>query len=138
MKNINYYFNHETKEIIITKAFLKDSSVIGSAAYKELLKLKTDWSDYTIKVREIKKNDSKKKYKGLTIEEMRRFVATRSEEELKLFDKACVIAENKQGKYAIMKKWFLNKYQKDYDEELENLKLEKELEEIEEDLENVG
>ena len=115
MKNNRYEFNHEAKEIIITKAFAKESSVIGSSAYKELLRLKKDWSDYTIK-------------------EMRRFLATVGENDLKLFDKACAIAEGKQGKYAIMKKWFLNKYQEAYEKELENLKLVEELASIESEI----
>ena len=134
MKNNRYEFNHEAKEIIITKAFAKESSVIGSSAYKELLRLKKDWSDYTIKVREIKKKENKKSFKGLTIKEMRRFLATVGENDLKLFDKACEIAEGKQGKYAIMKKWFLNKYQEAYEKELENLKLVEELASIENEI----
>ena len=39
-----------------------------------------------------------------------------------------VLRPAKQGKYAVIKKWFLDHYQKEYDMELENLKLEKELE----------
>ena len=123
-------FNHATKEIIITKAFEMEANEIGSAAYNELVRIRKDFPDYTIKRKEIAKRENKKSFKGLTIEEMKRFLATVGEEDVKLFEKVCEIAESKQGKYPVVKKWFLNNYQEAYEKELENLKLEKELEEL--------
>ena len=123
-------FNHVAKEVIITKAFEKAANTIGSNEYNEIVKIRRDFPDYTIKRKEIEVNKSKQTYKGLTLEEMKRFVATRSEKEVELFEKVCKIADSKQGKYAVIKKWFLNNYQKAYDKELENLKLVAELEEI--------
>lgn len=123
-------FNHATKEIIITRAFETEANEIGSAAYNELVRIRKDFPDYTIKRKEITKRENKKSFKGLTIEEMKRFLATVGEEDVKLFEKVCEIAESKQGKYPVVKKWFLNNYQEAYEKELENLKLEKELEEL--------
>lgn len=123
-------FNHATKEIIITRAFETEANEIGSAAYNELVRIRKDFPDYTIKRKEIAKRENKKSFKGLTIEEMKRFLATVGEEDVKLFEKVCEIAESKQGKYPVVKKWFLNNYQEAYEKELENLKLEKELEEL--------
>lgn len=131
-------FNHATKEIIITKVFETEANVIGSAAYDELVKVRKDFPDYTIRRKEITKKENKKSFKGLTIDEMKRFVATVGEEEVKLFEKVCEIAENKQGKYAVIKKWFLNNYQEAYEKELENLKLESELAELEAELEEAA
>ena len=74
---------------------------------------------------------------GLTIEEMRRFIGTRSEEEVFLFEKVVTIAKHKKGSYAITKKWFLNKYKEAYDKELEALKLEMEIDELESELEDI-
>lgn len=131
MKKLNRInFNHATKEIIITKAFETEANEIGSAAYNELVRIRKDFPDYTIKRKEITKKENKKSFKGLTIDEMRRFLSTVGEADVKLFERVCEIAEGKQGKYAVIKKWFLNNYKKAYEEELENLKLEKELEEI--------
>ena len=48
------------------------------------------------------------------------------------------IAEGKQGKYAVIKKWFLNNYKEAYEKEIENLKLESELAELEEELKEVA
>ncbi len=130
MKTNGVSFNHAAKVIIITKAFEKAANNIGSTEYNELVKIRRDFPDYTIKRKEIEKNTSKQSYKGLTVKEMKRFIATRSEKEVELFDKVCEIAKNKQGKYAVIKKWFLDNYQKVYEKELENLKLVAELEEI--------
>lgn len=130
MKTNGVSFNHAAKVIIITKAFEKAANNIGSTEYNELVKIRRDFPDYTIKRKEIEKKTSKQTYKGLTVKEMKRFIATRSEKEVELFDKVCKIADSKQGKYAVIKKWFLDNYQKEYDKELENLKLAAELEEI--------
>ena len=130
MKTNGVSFNHVAKEVIITKAFEKAANRVGSNEYNELVKIRRDFPDYTIRRKEIEKNTSKQTYRGLTVKEMKRFIATRSEKEVELFEKVCKIADSKQGKYAVIKKWFLDNYQKEYDKEIENLKLAAELEEI--------
>ena len=131
-------FNHATKEIIITKAFETEANVIGSAAYDELVRIRKDFPDYTIRRKEIAKKDNKKSFKGLTVDEMRRFLSTIGEADVKLFERVCEIAEGKQGKYAVIKKWFLHNYKEAYEKELENLKLERELDELAAELEDVA
>lgn len=132
MKNTttNYTINAAAKEIEITKKFEKAASVYNSNEYKQLVALMNDLPTFTIKVKEIKKKAGKKSYKGLTINEMRRFVSTRSEKELFVFEKVLEVAKHKNGSYAITKKWFLNKYKEAYEAELEAYGIEKELEEL--------
>ena len=132
MKNTtaNYTIDAAKKEIIITKKFEKAANVIGSNEYKDLVTLMKDFPDFKIKVKEIKKKANKKTYNGLTIEEMKRFISTRTNEEVLLFEKVVTIAKHKKGSYAITKKWFLNKYKEAYDMELEALKLEKEINDL--------
>ena len=130
MKTNGVSFNHAAKEIIITKAFEKAANKIGSTEYNELVKIRRDFPDYTIRRKEIAKKDNKKSFKGLTVDEMRRFLSSIGEADVKLFEKVCEVAENKQGKYAVIKKWFLNHYKEAYEKELENLKLERELDEL--------
>ena len=130
MKTNGVTFNHAAKEIIITKAFEKAANKVGSTEYNELVKIRKDFPDYTIRRKEIEKNTSKQSHKGLTVKEMKRFISTRDEKEVVLFERVCEIAENKQGKYAVIKKWFLNNYKDEYEKEIENLKLVAELEEI--------
>lgn len=103
MKNTttNYTINAAAKEIEITKKFEKAASVYNSNEYKQLVALMNDLPTFTIKVKEIKKKAGKKSYKGLTINEMRRFVSTRSEKELFVFEKVLEVAKHKNGSYAI-------------------------------------
>ena len=133
MKNntTNYTINAAKKEIIITKKFEKAANSIGSREYNELVVLMKDFPTFSIVVKEIKKSTSKKTYNGLTIEEMKRFIGTQSEEEVILFERVVAIAKHKKGSYAITKKWFLNKYKDAYEKELESLKIEEELESLE-------
>ena len=136
MKNTatNYTINAAKKEIIITKKFEKAANDIGSSEYKDLVTLMKDFPDFQIKVKEIKKKTNKKTYNGLTIEEMKRFISTKTDEELILFEKVVAIAKHKKGSYAITKKWFLNKYKEAYDMELEALKLKMEIDDLEKEI----
>lgn len=139
MKNTttNYSINAAKKEIIITKKFEKAANVIGSNEYKELVTLMKDFPNFEIKVKEIKKKANKKTYGGLTIEEMKRFISTRTEEEVILFEKVVTIAKQRKGSYAITKKWFLSKYKEAYDNELAALKLEMEIDELENEIDEL-
>ena len=136
-EGVNDYLTRLRKYHKIELIELSDSNIeteaneIGSAAYNELVRIRKDFPDYTIRRKEIAKKENKKSFKGLTIDEMKRFLTTVGKEDLELFEKVCKIAENKQGKYAVIKKWFLNNYQEAYEKELENLKLESELAELE-------
>lgn len=139
MKNTttNYTINAAKKEIIITKKFEKAANIIGSNEYKELVTLMKDFPNFEIKVKEIKKKANKKTYSGLTIEEMKRFVASRTQEEVILFEKVVTIAKQKKGSYALTKKWFLKNYKEAYDNELAALKLEMEIDELENELDEI-
>lgn len=120
MKNntANYTIKIATKEIEISRRFEKAANVIGSNEYNTLITLMNDFPQFKVTVKEIKKNKNKKSYKGLTIKEMDRFVSTRTEEEIQAFNNVKAIAREKQGTYAIIKKWFLDRYKEDYENEV--------------------
>ena len=63
MKTTGINFNHAEKEIIITKAFEKAANRVGSNEYNELVKIRRDFPDYTIRGKEIEVNKSKQAYK---------------------------------------------------------------------------
>lgn len=128
-----YTFNHPAKKILISKRFSNAAEKINSTEYKELVKLITDFPTYTIEVVEFKKNTNKLSYKGLTIDQMRRFIQTQSNEEAELFEKVIKIAKNKTSPYSVIKKWFLKRYKEAYLNEVENAaldELETELDEL--------
>ena len=129
----NYTFNHADKKIYISKRFSNAAETFNSTEYKQLVELVKDFPTYEIEVVEIKKKQNKVSYKGLSLDEMRRFVKLQSEEEAELFEKVIKIAESKPSSYPVIKKWFLKKYREAYLNELENAtinKLEAELDEL--------
>ena len=68
---------------------------------------------------------------------MKRFVATVGNDEASLFDKVIAIAQNKTSPYAVIKKWFLNKYKEAYLNEIANTQneiLEAELDELDNEI----
>ncbi len=122
-KTTDYTINFETEEIIITKKFGKAASQIGTPEFKVMQQLRKEFTGFSFAYKTIEKKENKKSYKGLSIDEMKRFLANRTEEEQEMFEKVLAIAENKQGKYAIVKKWFLDRYKEAYSEEVAVLKV---------------
>lgn len=116
MKNTrNYTINFAAKEIIVTKKFNKAAGVYGSAEYVIMTGLMKDFPEFTITVREIDKKENKVSYEGLTIYKMQavvEFVADKESSEL--FQKQIKVYEGEKGKYATIKKLFLNSYKEAY------------------------
>lgn len=123
MKNTKgYEINFEAREIIITKKFSKAAGTIGTTEYMEMRTLRNDYGDYRIVIKTIEKKENKVAYKGLSLDEMERFLkANRSQEELELFNKVVKLQEGNKGKYAAIKKWFLSNYKEVYKTEFEEL-----------------
>lgn len=124
--NKGYRIDHAEMTITITKKFAKEASQIGTDAFKEMQMLRRECEGYKVVYKTIEKNDKKESFSGLSIKEMRRFLASRSEAELETFNKVVDIASCKQGKYAIVKKWFLDNYKEEYKAEIANIKAQKE------------
>ena len=118
IKNTNYTINFETEEIIITKKFGKAASQIGTPEFKVMQQLRKEFVGFSFAYKTIEKKENKKSYKGLSIDEMTRFISNRAEEEQEMFKKVLAVAANKQGKYSIVKKWFLDNYKEAYSEEI--------------------
>lgn len=123
MKNSKgYEINFAAKEIIITKKFSKAAGIVGSEEYLAMVTLRKDFEDFSIKIRSIEKKENKVSYKGLSIEEMKRFLRdNKSQDDQDLFEKVLRLQEGKRGKYATIKKWFLDRYKEDYANELDEL-----------------
>lgn len=123
MKNTTgYEVNFAAKKIIITKKFSKAAGVVGSNEYLDMVTLRKDFPDFKIEIKTIEKKENKVSYKGLSIDEMKRFLrANKSQEEQELFAKALELNEGNRGKYAVVKKWFLDRYKEEYTTEFEEL-----------------
>lgn len=117
MKNTKgYEINFETKEIIITKAFQKAAGIVNTDEYRDLVTLRKDFGDFAIKLKTIEKKENKVSYNGLSVYKMKAAISyiSKSEEEVKLFEKYMEIYEGQKGKYATLKKLFLDKYKAQY------------------------
>lgn len=105
------------KIIFINKPFATAAKVIGSKEYEELLTLRRDYPDYKVELRTITKNPHKQSHHGLTYEKMAEHI-TRSykadkAQRLEELEDMKYRAGFQKGSYAIVKKWFLEKYGKD-------------------------
>ena len=117
MKNSKgYVINFETKEIIITKAFQKAAGIVNTDEYRDLVILRKDFGDFAIKVKTIEKKENKVSYNGLSVYKMKAAISyiTNNEEAVKLFEKYVEVYKGQKGKYATLKKLFLDKYKEEY------------------------
>ena len=90
--------------------------------------LRKEFTGFSFVYKTIEKKENKKSYKGLSIDEMKRFISNRTDEEMDMFEKVLELASNRQGKYAVVKKWFLDNYKEAYATEIEKIKENKESE----------
>ena len=116
MKNA-LMINFEKNQIVMTRQFAKKCTDTRSPEYAHLQSVRRDYPEYEVITRQIKKNSSKKVYKGLTYEYMRDYIIlhTAPEDELEAvaeFDELILISkcQAKGKRYPTIKKWFLAKY----------------------------
>ncbi len=103
--------------IEINKIFDKARSNPLSDEYALLQKIRADYPNFTVRVRQIKKNAAKESYPGLTYEYMRDYIIlhTAPEDELEAIaelEELILISkcQAKGKRYPTIKKWFLAKY----------------------------
>ena len=122
MKNINRcVVNFTQGTITVTKGFLKEAGIIGSAAYQELTQVRHDYPDFQIVQREIAKKQGKKTYGKLTYKVMGEFIEAQEEENaaevLAEFERVQRLSKVQNGSYAYVKTWFLNRYKDVFQQE---------------------
>ena len=123
MTNKGYEINFADKKIIITKKFSKAAGIYDSDEYKILCGLRKDFPDFSVTAKTIEKNKNKTSYKGLTIDEMKRFMLKRPQNEQEQFEKVIELKNDKKCQYASIKKWFLYMYKDEFRFEIEELLL---------------
>ncbi|MBR3017064.1 MAG: hypothetical protein IKH57_08300 [Clostridia bacterium] len=120
-KNHGYEIDYTKNTVTVTKKFLKEAGIIGSAAYTELAQVHRDHPDFQIVQREITKKQGKKTYGKLTYEVMADFIAVKEEENapavLVEFERVKALSKVQAGQYAFVKTWFLNRYSNEFQQE---------------------
>ena len=103
----------EDNTIIATKTTLKKASVPNSPEYKTLMKLMMQNPTFAVVVKEIKKAEGKKDYKGVNNKFIKEYISIKenADELEKQYKKAY-----EMGKFVMVRKWFLNTF-KNFDME---------------------
>lgn len=99
----NCVVNFVTKEIIVSKKFLKKAESFHSEEYNEMLAIMNELPNFTIKTKEVCRIHKKSMYKGLTYAAMRNYLMMNSSEHLEEFEKLL----NYNCSYFQVKQWFL-------------------------------
>lgn len=113
MKN-SIMLNHETKSIVITKAFSKNASTYGTIEYKELIKIKNDFRDYQIVVRSTPKR--KRGINDISLTDMETYIQKHDDEEKSIMSTFKSMVNEKAGEnlkrtsFFTIKKWFFEQY----------------------------
>ena len=103
--------------IVMTRDFAKRASDVRSEEYEMLQKARRDYPSFSVEVRTIKRNPTKKTYKNLTYDYMSKYIVmhgTREEQlaNMKEFSELKLIGEchTNAKAYATIKSWFLDKF----------------------------
>jgi len=99
------------------RTFAKYAANTRSEEYAHLQKVRQDYPDYQVIRRQIKTNNNKETYRGLTYEYMEDYILTHGTPEeikknLKIYDEKKLISEchSKARRYPVIKSWFLETF----------------------------
>ena len=129
----NYAINYEKKEITITKTFAKKASQLNTPEARIMRQLRNEYKDFSFVYRQIDKKENKESYAGLNLTTMKLFFESRirvekesckeelkegeklnSEKDYEAFENVKKVVG--KGKYATVKKWFLDNFKEEYKE----------------------
>ena len=99
--------------ITVSSAFLKKASAVGSAEYNQLMAVRAQNDGFRIVVRQFKTNRKQDRYKGLTYEFMREYIARIGDADgmKELENKINISKCHSAGfSYPVIKSWFLKRY----------------------------
>ena len=109
--------NHADRTIIMDRTFAKYAENTMSNEYAHLQQVRRDYPNYTVMLRQIKRNSNKKTYNGLTYEFMEDYILTHGTKEDRKsnhaeFNQMVLISKchGKAHRYPVIKSWFLEKY----------------------------
>lgn len=116
MKN-RLLINHTNRTLVMDRTFAKYAANTRSEEYAHLQKVRQDYPDYQVIRRQIKTNNNKETYRGLTYEYMEDYILTHGTPEeikknLKIYDEKKLISEchSKARRYPVIKSWFLETF----------------------------
>lgn len=107
----------ENRQIVMDRTFAKKCTLVGSAEYEQLQRVRGDYPTFSVIQRTIQKNSQKETWAGLTYEYMENYIVAHEKgealtETLNEFNEMKLIAKchSKSRRYPIIKAWFLSQY----------------------------
>ena len=111
--------DRQKKTITVSKNFMILAGQFDTQEFEILNELQQNHPGYDIQIRTITRNPNKRDYGELTYDNMRNYIkGTESPETLNdalaEFEAVQKVAKTMRGTYALVKKWFLDKYGDDF------------------------
>lgn len=111
--------DRQKKTITVTKDFMILAGQFDTQEFEILNELQQNHPGYEIQIRTIARNPNKRDYGELTYDNMHNYIkgtesAENLAEALAEFDAVQKVAKTMRGTYALVKKWFLDKYGEDF------------------------
>ena len=122
--NNNLTIDFANNKIILSAKLAKLAFTVGTEEFEYISKLVASYPTFTLAQKEISKNSSKTSYHGLSIHKMRAFIIYKKDEKaIEEFDAIINIHKDEKGKYASIKRNFLNRYKDEFNSLCEDDKL---------------
>lgn len=108
--------NYNNKEIVISSAFAKKCFTPGKHEYDQLQAVRRDFPDFSLEVKEFKKNTKQEHFKGLDYDYMRYYInkVERGNAPAVLVEFEDMVDISKchsaSKRYPVIKSWFLERY----------------------------
>ena len=111
--------DRQKKTITVSKDFMILAGQIDTQEFEILNELQQNHPGYEIQIRTIAHNPNKRDYGELTYKAMRDYITGQESDEtrdatLEEFEAVQKVAKTMRGTYALVKKWFLDKYGEEF------------------------
>ena len=110
MKRIK--IDYTNSEILVYKTFAQKASIVGTSEYNELKEIKANFEGFKVKVHTLAKKKGKETYKGLTYDEMEKYILSHrnSKMNMRIFEAKKALSKIHSIRYPAIKQWFLETY----------------------------
>ena len=100
------------QEIIMSRSFEKCASKVGTEEYQRLQMVRSDYPNFTVVRKHIKKSPTKETYAGLTYAYMENYIINHDQDGSiqKKYEELRLIGACHKVSYPTIKKWFLETY----------------------------
>lgn len=109
--------DYSNSRIIMDRTFARNAEIAGSPEYNQLQQVRKDYPSFTVVRRQIKKNATQERYRGLTYAYMEEYIISHESKETvmavldELSEMRLIAAcHSKPFRYPTIKKWFLDRY----------------------------